>query len=168
MLIKVLSKSVDGALLGIHNPRRQFKKSERGGVRRQIVGERTDTDFQRACRCSPPHAVFLSGQEFMNENRLFVGNLPYQTAENDLQDYFSQAGVVSSVNLMFDKVTGKSRGFAFIEFTTAEEAKKAVEQFHGKEFQGRILTVNIARPREDRGSRWAPRAGGEVRQQPQA
>ncbi len=104
----------------------------------------------------------------MNENRLFVGNLPYQTAENDLQDYFSQAGVVSSVNLMFDKVTGKSRGFAFIEFTTAEEAKKAVEQFHGKEFQGRILTVNIARPREDRGSRWAPRAGGEVRQQPQA
>ena len=82
----------------------------------------------------------------MNQNRLFVGNLSYQTMENDLQDYFSQAGVVTSVNLMLDKVTGKSRGFAFVEFATAEEANKAVEQFHNKEFQGRALTVNVARP----------------------
>ena len=87
----------------------------------------------------------------MNQNRLFVGNLSYQTAENDLQDYFSQAGAVTSVNLMMDKVTGKSRGFAFVEFATAEEANKAVEEFHNKEFQGRALTVNIARPREERG-----------------
>ena len=86
----------------------------------------------------------------MNQNRLFVGNLSYQTMENDLQDYFSQAGVVTSVNLMQDKVTGKSRGFAFVEFATAEEANKAVDQFHGKEFNGRALTVNVARPREDR------------------
>ena len=93
----------------------------------------------------------------MNQNRLFVGNLSYKTMENDLQDYFSQAGVVTSVNLMLDKVTGKSRGFAFIEFATAEEANKAVEQFHNKEFQGRALTVNIARPREER----APRYSGE-------
>ena len=71
----------------------------------------------------------------MNQNRLFVGNLSYQTMENDLQDYFSQAGVVTSVNLMLDKVTGKSRGFAFVEFATPEEANKAVEQFHNKEFQ---------------------------------
>jgi RNA recognition motif-containing protein len=92
----------------------------------------------------------------MNPNRLFVGNLSYQTMENDLQEYFSQAGVVTTVNLMLDKVTGKSRGFAFIEFATAEEANKAVEQFHNKDFQGRALTVNIARPREDR----APRYGG--------
>ena len=76
--------------------------------------------------------------------------------ENDLQEYFSQAGVVSSVNLMLDKFTGKSRGFAFVEFGTQEEANKAVELFHNKEFQGRQLTVNIARPREER----APRAGG--------
>ena len=75
--------------------------------------------------------------------------------ENDLQDYFSQAGVVTSVNLMLDKMTGKSRGFAFIEFATPEEASKAVEQFHNKEFQGRTLTVNVAKPREDRGSRWS-------------
>ena len=91
----------------------------------------------------------------MNQNRLFVGNLSYQTEENDLQDYFSQAGAVTSVNLMKDKVTGKSRGFAFVEFATAEEANKAVEQFHNKEFQGRALTVNIARPREERAPRWS-------------
>jgi RNA recognition motif-containing protein len=90
----------------------------------------------------------------MNQNRLFVGNLSYQTMENDLQDYFSQSGPVTSVNLMLDKVTGKSRGFAFIEFATSEEAAKAVEQFHNKEFQGRVLTVNVARPREERAPRW--------------
>lgn len=92
----------------------------------------------------------------MSESRLFVGNLAYQTMENDLQEYFSQAGVVSSVNLMLDKFTGKSRGFAFVEFSTPEEANKAVEMFHNKEFQGRQLTVNIARPKEDR----PPRSGG--------
>src|SRR6059036_1896053 len=91
----------------------------------------------------------------MNESRLFVGNLSYQTMENDLQEYFAQAGVVTSVNLMLDKFTGKSRGFAFVEYSTAEEANKAVEMFHNKEFQGRQLTVNIARPREER----APRSG---------
>jgi len=90
----------------------------------------------------------------MNPTRLFVGNLSYQTMEKDLQDYFSQAGVVTSVNLMLDKMTGKSRGFAFIEFGSAEEANKAIEQFHNKEFQGRALTVNIARPREERPPRW--------------
>ena len=92
----------------------------------------------------------------MNPSRLFVGNLSYQTAENDLQDYFSQAGAVTSVNIMLDKMTGKSRGFAFIEFATLDEANKAIEQFHNKEFQGRALTVNIARPKEDR----PPRFGG--------
>ena len=96
----------------------------------------------------------------MNQNRLFVGNLSYQTMENDLQDYFSQAGVVTSVNLMLDKVTGKSRGFAFVEFATPEEANKAVEEFHNKEFQGRALTVNVARPREERPARWSGGRGG--------
>lgn len=94
--------------------------------------------------------------------RLFVGNLSYRTLESDLQDYFSQAGVVTSCNLMLDKYTGKSRGFAFVEYSTAEEANRAVEMFHGKEFQGRALTVNIARPREERPDR-GPR-GGEPRE----
>lgn len=85
-----------------------------------------------------------------NESRLFVGNLSYQTMDQDLQDYFSQAGVVVSVNVMLDKFTGKSRGFAFIELSSSADAQKAVEMFHGKEFQGRPLTVNIARPREER------------------
>jgi cold-inducible RNA-binding protein len=99
----------------------------------------------------------------MNQNRLFVGNLSYQTMENDLQDYFAQAGAVTSVNLMLDKMTGKSRGFAFIEFSTPEEANKAVEQFHNKEFQGRALTVNVARPREERAPRWTGGAGADRR-----
>ncbi len=76
--------------------------------------------------------------------------------ENDLQEYFSQAGAVNAVNLMMDKFTGKSRGFAFVEFATPADAEKAVTMFHGKEFQGRALTVNIARPREER----PPRQGG--------
>src|SRR5947207_9268958 len=96
-----------------------------------------------------------------NPVRLFVGNLSWQTAENDLQDYFAQAGAINSVNLMLDKVTGKSRGFAFIEFASAEEANKAVEQFNNKDFQGRALTVNIARPREER-----PRWTGGARSDP--
>ena len=92
----------------------------------------------------------------MSDARLFVGNLSYQTMENDLQEYFSQAGAVNSVNLMLDKFTGKSRGFAFIEYSNPADATKAVEMFHGEDFQGRQLTVNIARPREER----APREGG--------
>ena len=91
----------------------------------------------------------------MNQSRLFVGNLSYQTMEQDLQDYFAQAGNVTSVNLMMDKFTGKSRGFAFVELSSSDEATKAVEMFHGKELQGRPLTVNIAKPREER-----PRQGG--------
>jgi RNA recognition motif-containing protein len=94
-----------------------------------------------------------------NACRLFVGNLSYQTLERDLQDYFSQAGVVTSCNLMLDKFTGKSRGFAFLEFSTSEEANKAVAMFNSKEFQGRQLTVNIARPREER----PPRQEGDSR-----
>ncbi len=74
--------------------------------------------------------------------------------EDDLKEYFSQAGVPTSVNLCVDKVTGKSRGFAFVEYATPEEADLAVERFHNKEFQGRLLTVNVARPREERTRRW--------------
>jgi cold-inducible RNA-binding protein len=98
----------------------------------------------------------------MNPTRLFVGNLSYQTMENDLQDYFSQVGAVTSVNLMMDKMTGKSRGFAFVEFANPDEANKAIEQFHNKDFQGRALTVNIARPREERPpqQRWGGGGGG--------
>ena len=93
----------------------------------------------------------------MNAKKLFVGNLSYQTADNDLQEYFSQAGAVTSVNVMFDRVTGKSRGFAFVEFSTQEEASKAIEMFHSKEFQGRALTVNLAQPKDERAVRGGAR-----------
>ena len=96
----------------------------------------------------------------MSESRLFVGNLSYQTTENDLQDYFAQAGAVTSVNLMMDKFTGKSRGFAFVEMASPADATKAVEMLHGKELQGRALTVNIARPREERPPRSSGGGGG--------
>lgn len=99
----------------------------------------------------------------MSQTRLFVGNLAYQTIENDLQELFSQAGTVTSVNLMMDKFTGKSRGFAFVEYTSEADAQKAVESFHGKEFQGRALTVNVARPREERPARREGGGGGGYR-----
>lgn len=83
--------------------------------------------------------------------RLFVGNLTYNSTENDLQDYFSQAGTVVSVDIMQDRATGRSRGFAFVEMGSQADADKAVQMFHQKDFQGRTLTVNEARPREDRG-----------------
>jgi cold-inducible RNA-binding protein len=96
----------------------------------------------------------------MNDSRLFVGNLPYKTMESDLMELFAQAGAINSVDLMLDKFTGKSRGFAFIEFANPADANKAVEMFHNKEFQGRALTVNIAKPREERGGGGQQRYGG--------
>src|SRR5215471_5026834 len=84
--------------------------------------------------------------------RLFVGNLPFTTTENDLQDHFAQAGAVIAVNVMQDRATGRSRGFAFIEMGSQEDANKAISMFHQKDFQGRPLTVNEARPREERPS----------------
>src|SRR5437867_11446956 len=82
--------------------------------------------------------------------KLFVGNLAFTTTENDLQDHFAQAGTVIAVNVMQDRATGRSRGFAFVEMGSQDEANKAVSMFHQKDFQGQPLTVNEARPREDR------------------
>ena len=81
-------------------------------------------------------------------SRLFVGNIPFTTTENDLQDYFGQAGAVSAVSIMQDRATGRSRGFAFVEMASPDDATKAITMFHRKDFQGRALTVNEARPRE--------------------
>src|SRR5882762_1166336 len=82
-------------------------------------------------------------------NKLYVGNLSFDTTEVDLQDTFAQAGTVSEVALMQDKFTGKSRGFAFVTMSSSDDAQKAITLFHGKTVQGRALTVNEARPRED-------------------
>jgi RNA recognition motif-containing protein len=83
-------------------------------------------------------------------SKLYVGNLSFDTTEIDLQDTFGEAGTVSEVALMQDKFTGKSRGFAFVTMSSADEGQKAISLFHGKTVQGRALTVNEARPREDR------------------
>ena len=85
-------------------------------------------------------------------SKLFVGNINHEASENDLQDHFAAAGTVTSVNIIQDKLTGRSRGFGFVEMATAEEAQKAISLLHQKDFQGRPLTVNEARPREERPS----------------
>jgi cold-inducible RNA-binding protein len=83
--------------------------------------------------------------------KLFVGNLSFDVIENDLQDLFAQAGSVNSVDIMQDRATGRSRGFGFVEMATEADSAKAISMFNGKEFKGRPLTVNEARPREERG-----------------
>jgi len=92
--------------------------------------------------------------------KLYVGNLSFDTTEIDLQDAFAEAGTVSEAMLMQDKFTGKSRGFAFVTMSSSEEAQKAIGLFHGKTVQGRALTVNEARPREERGSGGSQRSFG--------
>ena len=82
--------------------------------------------------------------------KLYVGNLSFDTTENDLQDLFSPHGPVAEVNLITDRMSGRSRGFAFVEMGSKEDADKAIQMFHSKDFQGRPLTVNEARPREER------------------
>jgi RNA recognition motif-containing protein len=85
--------------------------------------------------------------------KLYVGNLAFQTSSEDLQELFSQAGTVESASVVEDRETGRSRGFGFVEMASNEEGQKAIEQFNGKEVNGRNLNVNEARPREDRGGR---------------
>ena len=87
--------------------------------------------------------------------KIFVGNLSFNTSEGDILDLFKQAGNVASCELIMDKFTNKSRGFAFVQMGTQEEATKAIAELNGKELDGRALTVNEAKPREER-----PRGGG--------
>jgi len=82
--------------------------------------------------------------------KLFVGNLSFNTSNADLEGLFGQVGTVSSVNIIMDKFTGRSRGFGFVEMNNAQEAQAAIERFNGHELQGRALTVNEAKPQESR------------------
>ena len=92
-------------------------------------------------------------------NKLFVGNLSFNTTENDLQDAFAAHGTVLETNLMMDRETGRPRGFGFITMSSPEEAQKAIEALNGKSIDGRALTVNVAKPREER-----PAGGGGRRE----
>jgi RNA recognition motif-containing protein len=85
--------------------------------------------------------------------KLYVGNLSFSTSSEELQELFAQAGTVESATVVEDRDTGRSRGFGFVEMASKEEGEKAIEQFNGTEMNGRSLTVNEARPREDRGNR---------------
>ena len=88
-------------------------------------------------------------------NKLFVGNLSFNTTENDLNDAFAAFGTVTETNLMMDRMTNRPRGFGFVTMCSADEAQKAIEGMNGKDMDGRALTVNVARPREER-----PAGGG--------
>ena len=93
-------------------------------------------------------------------SKLFVGNLSFDTTENDLQDAFAAFGSVTETNLMMDRTTNRPRGFGFVTMSTPEEAQKAIDGLNGKELGGRALTVNVARPREER-----PGGGGGRRRE---
>jgi RNA recognition motif-containing protein len=92
-------------------------------------------------------------------NKLFVGNLSFDTTENDLQDAFAAHGTVTETNLMMDRTTGRPRGFGFITMSSPEEAQKAIAALNGSQLGGRALTVNVAKPREER-----PAGGGGRRE----
>lgn len=95
----------------------------------------------------------------MSNQSIYVGNLSYDATEDDLRDLFSQHGEVSNVNIVDNKFSGKSRGFAFVDMATKEEAEKAIDALHETDFMGRMLIANFARPKEDR----PPRSGGDHR-----
>ena len=94
------------------------------------------------------------------EAKLYVGNLPYTTVDADLETLFSQAGTVKSAQVIKDRVSGRSKGFGFVEMSTPEEAQSAIGKFNGQDFNGRALTVNLARPREERPGGYRGGGGG--------
>ena len=98
--------------------------------------------------------------------KLYVGNLPYTTSENELQDLFAQAGVVESVRVMRDMATGRARGFAFVEMGGSEDAQKAIAQFNDFELGGRNLAVNEARPKTSSGGGGGYGGGDSRRSEP--
>jgi RNA recognition motif-containing protein len=91
--------------------------------------------------------------------KLYVGNLSFRTSSGELEQLFVSAGTVESANVITDRDTGRSRGFGFVEMASETEAQEAINQFNGKEVDGRTLTVNLARPREDGGQRASGNGG---------
>ncbi len=99
----------------------------------------------------------------MENSKLYVGNLPFATTAQEVEALFAQAGTVSVVEIVFDKFTGRSRGFAFVTMASPAEAQAAIEKLHGHDITGRALTVTLARPREERAPREGGPSGGERR-----
>lgn len=92
-------------------------------------------------------------------NKLYVGNLSFRVTSEDLHEHFAAAGNVESANVVFDRETGRSRGFGFVEMTSEDDANNAIAQFNGTEYDGRNMVVNEARPREDRSGGGGNRRG---------
>lgn len=92
--------------------------------------------------------------------RLFIGSLPYDTTQQQLEELFAQAGKVESVNVITDRYSGRGKGFAFVEMSSEEEAQKAIQTLNGYSLNGRSIVVNEARPQEDRGNRGGGGRGG--------
>jgi hypothetical protein len=135
-----------------------------------MVREQADSNYEAApqrasepgpfdCYRSPKPIRFVQllfipekGERYIcMSTKLYVGNLAFQTTSQELQELFAQAGTVESASVVEDRETGRSRGFAFVEMSTNEEATAAIDQFNGKELGGRALKVNEAKPRENRG-----------------
>ena len=95
----------------------------------------------------------------MSENKLYVGNLPFSATENEIEVAFGEFGTVQSVKLITDRDTGRPRGFGFVEMGSDAEAQAAIDALHGKDMGGRALTVNVAKPRENRGGGGGGRGG---------
>jgi len=89
----------------------------------------------------------------MATNKLYVGGIPYRTTEDELKTAFEEAGTVTSASIISDRMTGRSRGFGFIEMENEEQAQAAIDRWDGKELEGRMLSVSFARPKEDRPQR---------------
>jgi len=96
----------------------------------------------------------------MSQNKLYVGNLSFQSTEDDIRDAFSAHGTVTSVNVITDRETGRPRGFAFVEMGSDEEAQSAMQALDGQDLGGRTLKVNVAKPRENRGGGGGYGGGG--------
>jgi RNA recognition motif-containing protein len=127
-----------------------------------------DRSWLVSSQCTTRRSIPVGAQESEQMNRkLFVGNLPFETTESDLQDLFVQAGNVESVRVMRDRDTGRARGFAFVEMATEADAEKAIAQFNDQPFGGRRLAVNEARPQPARtGGFGGGRDGGPRRREP--
>ncbi|HWH07085.1 MAG TPA: RNA-binding protein [Candidatus Paceibacterota bacterium] len=96
----------------------------------------------------------------MATNKLYVGGIPYRTTDDELRTAFEEAGTVTSVSIIMDRMTGRSRGFGFVEMADEAQAQAAVDRWDGKEFDGRMLSVSFARPQGDRPQGDRPRGGG--------
>jgi cold-inducible RNA-binding protein len=101
-------------------------------------------------------SFFVKKEESIMATKLYVGGIPYSTQEDALKELFAQAGTVVSAVIIMDKMSGRSKGFGFVEMSSEEEAQKAISMFNDQDFEGRKLTVNEARPMEAR----PPRTGG--------